>query len=58
MKIGAQHCQGHFAEAREQQGFGIVQCRIEGGINRLFDKTAGRLGPVADSENRGLPSAV
>jgi len=53
MNIGAQHCEGHFAEAREQQRLSILECLIEGGVNCLFDEAAGRLRPVAHGEKRG-----
>jgi len=40
-------------KTREQQRLRILECLIEGGINRLFDEAAGRRRPVDHGEKRG-----
>ena len=48
VEIGADLGEGHRAETRQQHRFGLVKGPPQRGVDRLLDKAAGRLRPVAD----------
>lgn len=53
MKVRAQRGEGDLAETAEQQCFSFFESLAEGGVDRLFDQAARRLGAVADGQQFG-----